>query len=96
MIFTVLRVKVQQWEDEGISLSVGGQSEEGVEGDDVVEEEGHQDLEPERKNSLSEKKSSSSSPNQNGDANTAPTDVPGNNLISRKLSSDKFNEYICS
>lgn len=39
--------------------------------------------EPERKNSLSEKKSSSSSPNQNGDSNTAPTDVPGNNVISR-------------
>ena len=37
--------------------------------------------EPERKNSLSEKKSSSSSPNQNGDSNTAPTDVPGNDLI---------------
>ena len=31
--------------------------------------------EPERKNSLSEKKPSS--PNQNGDTNNAPTDVPG-------------------
>ena len=43
MSFTVLRVEVQQWEDEGISLPVGGQSEEGVEADDVVEEEGHQE-----------------------------------------------------
>ena len=43
MSFTVLRVEVQQWEDEGISLSVGGQSKEGVEADDVVEEEGHQE-----------------------------------------------------
>ena len=41
MSFTVLRVEVQQWEDEGISLPVGGQSEEGVEADDVVEEEGN-------------------------------------------------------
>ena len=43
MSFTVLRVEVQQWEDEGVSLPVGGQSEEGVEADDVVEEEGHQE-----------------------------------------------------
>ena len=43
MSFTVLRVEVQQWKDEGISLPVGGQSEEGVEADDVVEEEGHQE-----------------------------------------------------
>ena len=43
MSFTVLRVEVQQWEDEGISLPVGGQSEEGVEADDVVEEAGHQE-----------------------------------------------------
>ena len=43
MSFTVLRVEVQQWKDEGISLSVGGQSEEGVEADDVVEEAGHQE-----------------------------------------------------
>ena len=43
MSFTVLRVEAQQWEDEGISPSVGGQSEEGVEADDVVEEEGHQE-----------------------------------------------------
>ena len=42
MSFTVLRVEVQQWEDEGVSLPVGGQSEEGEEPDDVVEEEGHQ------------------------------------------------------
>ena len=40
---TVLRVEVQQWEDEGISLPVGGQSEEGVEADDVIEEEGYQE-----------------------------------------------------
>jgi len=39
----VLRVEVQQWEDEGISLPVGGQSEEGVKADDVVEEAGHQE-----------------------------------------------------
>ena len=43
MSFTVLRVEVQQWEDEGISLPVGGQSEEGVEADDVVKEAGHQE-----------------------------------------------------
>ena len=43
MSFTVLRVEVQQWEDEGVSLPVGGQSEEGVEADDVVEEAGHQE-----------------------------------------------------
>ena len=43
MSFTVLRVEVQQWKDEGISLPVGGQSEEGVEADDVVEEAGHQE-----------------------------------------------------
>ena len=43
MSFTVLRVEVQQWKDEGISLPVGGQSEEGIEADDVVEEEGHQE-----------------------------------------------------
>ena len=43
MSFTVLRVEVQQWEDEEILLPVGGQSEEGVEADDVVEEEGHQE-----------------------------------------------------
>ena len=42
MSFTVLRVEVQQWEDEEIFLPVGGQSEEGVEADEVVEEEGHQ------------------------------------------------------
>ena len=41
MSFTVLRVEVQQWKDEGIYLPVGGQSEEGVEADDVVEEEGN-------------------------------------------------------
>ena len=43
MSFTVLRVEVQQWEDENVFLPVGGQSEEGVEADDVVEEEGHQE-----------------------------------------------------
>ena len=43
MSFTVLRVEVQQWKDEGISLPVGGQSEEGVETDDVVEEAGNQE-----------------------------------------------------
>ena len=43
MSFTVLRVEVQQWEDEEILLPVGGQSEEGVEADDVVEEEGNQE-----------------------------------------------------
>ena len=43
MSFTVLRVEVQQWEDEGISLPVGGQSEEGVETNDIVEEAGHQE-----------------------------------------------------
>ena len=43
MSFTVLRVEVQQWEDECESLSVGGQSEEGVEADDVVKEAGHQE-----------------------------------------------------
>ena len=43
MSFTVLRVEVQQWEDEEILLPVGGHSEEGVETDDVVEETGHQD-----------------------------------------------------
>ena len=43
MSFTVLRVEVQQWEDEEILLPVGGQSEEGVEADNVVEEEGHQE-----------------------------------------------------
>ena len=43
MSFTVLRVEVQQWKDEKILLPVGGQSEEGVEADDVVEEAGHQD-----------------------------------------------------
>ena len=41
MSFTVLRVEVQQWKDEGISLPVGGQSEEGVEADEVVEDERH-------------------------------------------------------
>ena len=40
MSFTVLRVEVQQWENEEILLPVGGQSEEGVEADDVVEEQG--------------------------------------------------------
>ena len=43
MSFTVLRVEVQQWEDEGVSLPVGGQSEEGVETDDVVNEAGYQE-----------------------------------------------------
>ena len=43
MGFTVLRVEVQQWEDEGVSHPVGGHSEEGEEADDVVEEEGHQE-----------------------------------------------------
>ena len=43
MSFTVLRVEVQQWEDEGISLPVGSQSEEGVETDDVIEKEGYQE-----------------------------------------------------
>ena len=43
MCFTVLRVEVQQWEYEEIFLPVSGQSEEGVETDDVVEEEGHQE-----------------------------------------------------
>ena len=43
MSFTVLRVEVQQGEDEGISLPFGGQSEEGVEADDVVEEAGRQE-----------------------------------------------------
>ena len=43
MSFTVLRVEVQQWKDEGISLPAGGQSEEGVETYDVVEEAGHQE-----------------------------------------------------
>ena len=43
MSFTVLRVEVQQWKDEGKSLPVGGQSEEGVEADDVVEEAGQQE-----------------------------------------------------
>ena len=43
MSFTVLRVEVQQWKDESISLPVGGQSEEGVEADDVVNEAGHQE-----------------------------------------------------
>ena len=41
MSFTVLRVEVQQWEDEGVHLPVGGRSEEGVETDDIVEEEGY-------------------------------------------------------
>ena len=41
MSFTVLRVEVQHWKDEG--LPVSGQSEEGVEAHDVVEEEGHQE-----------------------------------------------------
>ena len=43
MNFTVLRVEVQQWKYEEMLLPVGGQSEEGVETDDVVEEEGHQE-----------------------------------------------------
>ena len=43
MSFTVLRVEVQQWEYEEIFLPVSGQSEEGVEADDVVEEEGYQE-----------------------------------------------------
>ena len=43
MSFTVLRVEVQQWKDEGISLPVAGLSDECVEADDVVEEEGHQE-----------------------------------------------------
>ena len=43
MSFTVLRIEVQQWKDEGISLPVGGQSEEGVEADDVVKEDGNQE-----------------------------------------------------
>ena len=43
MSFTVLWVEVQQWEDESRLLPVGGQSEEGVETDDVVEEAGHQE-----------------------------------------------------
>ena len=41
MSFTVLRVEVQQWKDEGIYLPVGGQSEEGVEADDVKKEKCH-------------------------------------------------------
>ena len=41
MSFTVLRVEVQQWEYKEIFLPACGQSEEGVETDDVVEEEGH-------------------------------------------------------
>ena len=43
MSFTVLRVEVDQWEYEEIFLPVRGQSEEGVEADDVVEEEGNHD-----------------------------------------------------
>ena len=43
MSFTVLRVEVQQWKNEGIFLPVCGQSEEGVETDNVVEEAGHQE-----------------------------------------------------
>ena len=43
MSFTVLRVEVQQWEYEQIFPSVCGQSEEGVEADEVVKEEGHQE-----------------------------------------------------
>ena len=43
MSVTALRVEVQQWKDEGIHLPIGCQSEEGVEADDVVEEEGHQE-----------------------------------------------------
>ena len=43
MSFTVLRVEVQQWEYKVIFLPVSGQSEEGVETDDVVEEEGRQE-----------------------------------------------------
>ena len=43
MSFTVLRVEVQEWEYEEIFLFARGQSEEGVEADDVVEEEGHQE-----------------------------------------------------
>ena len=43
MSFTVLRVEVQQWEYNEIFLSISGQSEEGVETDDVVEEEGRQE-----------------------------------------------------
>ena len=43
MSFTVLRVEVQQWEDENVFLPVGGQSEEGVEADDVVDEKGNQE-----------------------------------------------------
>ena len=43
MSFTVLRVEVEQREDIGIDLPVGGQSEEGVETNDVVEEAGHQE-----------------------------------------------------
>ena len=47
MSFTVLRVEVQQWEDDGIVIGLpvdsGYQSEEGVKADNVVEEEGHQE-----------------------------------------------------
>ena len=43
MSFTVLRVEVQQWEYKEVFLPVSGQSEEGVETDDVVEEEGRQE-----------------------------------------------------
>ena len=43
MSFTVLRVDVQQWEYIVIYLPVSGPSEEGVETDDVVEEEGRQE-----------------------------------------------------
>ena len=43
MSFTVLRVDVQQWEYIVIYLPVSGPSEEGVETDDVVDEEGRQE-----------------------------------------------------
>ena len=43
MSFTVLRVEVQQWEYKEIFLPACGQSEEGVETDEVVEEEGRQE-----------------------------------------------------
>ena len=41
MSSTVLRVEVQQWKGVGIHPLVGRESEEGVEADDVVEEEGN-------------------------------------------------------
>ena len=43
MRFTVLRVGVQQWKYEEIFFSAGGQSEEGVKADDVIEEEWHKE-----------------------------------------------------